>query len=74
MRHLTSLTGLGPFGAALVLVRGAGHPDVVPAAERRLRAAVAEAYGTDDLEHVAERWRPLRSWIAFLLRNAAKEG
>lgn len=73
LRHLASLPGLGPFGAALVLVRGAGHPDVVPTAERRLRAAVVERYGRDDLESIAERWRPLRSWVAFLLRNAAEE-
>lgn len=73
LRHLAGLPGLGPFGAELVLVRGAGHPDVVPTAERRLCAAVAHAYGRDDLETVAERWRPLRSWVAFLLRNAAED-
>jgi DNA-3-methyladenine glycosylase II len=73
LRHLASLPGLGPFGAALVLIRGAGHPDVTPTGERRLRAAASDAYGRDDLEAIADGWRPLRSWVAFLLRNAAED-
>jgi endonuclease III len=30
LAHLQSLPGIGPFGAMLVLARGAGHPDVPP--------------------------------------------
>ena len=67
----------GPFGAALILVRGAGHPDVLPLAEVRLKHAVAHAYGRehDDAEiaELAEAWRPFRSWVTFLLRNALDE-
>jgi DNA-3-methyladenine glycosylase II len=76
LRALERLPGLGPFSAALVLARGAGHPDVAPMHERRIRAAVADAYGipppelTDErLAAVADAWRPFRSWVSFLLRN-----
>jgi DNA-3-methyladenine glycosylase II len=76
LEHLTSLPGIGPFSAALILVRGAGHPDVLPGDERRLRRAVALAYGLGDRDATAEElaaisdgWRPFRSWAAFLLRN-----
>ena len=41
LTHLQSLPGIGPFGAMLVLARGAGHPDVPPPTLRRFRAAVA---------------------------------
>lgn len=76
LEHLMSLPGIGPFSAGLILVRGAGHPDVLPGEERRLRRAVALAYGlgdrdatADELATVSEGWRPFRSWAAFLLRN-----
>lgn len=53
---------------------GAGAPDVLPAAELRLRRAVRLAYNLprepDDAElrSRAERWRPFRAWVAVLLR------
>ncbi len=52
---------------------GAGAPDYLPTHEPRLRRAVALAYGTneptaDELEALAEKWRPYRSWVSFLLR------
>jgi DNA-3-methyladenine glycosylase II len=59
-----------------VLIRGAGAPDVLPLAEPRLRRAVVDAYGLErpptdvELEELAERWRPFRSWVAFLLRRS----
>ncbi|MGR4878257.1 DNA-3-methyladenine glycosylase family protein [Streptomyces sp. LARHCF249] len=75
---LRELQGIGPFSAELILVRGAGHPDVFPRHEPRLHAAMAEAYrlGTRTadlpvLAGIAERWQPYRSWIAFLLRARA---
>jgi DNA-3-methyladenine glycosylase II len=66
--------GIGPFSAELILVRGAGAPDVFPRHERRLRQAMASAYGLSDdpkeaePAEIAERWRPYRSWVALLLR------
>jgi DNA-3-methyladenine glycosylase II len=66
-----------PFGAELVLARGAAHPDVLPASERRLRLAVQHAYhlqtapGDKHLAAAAEAWRPYRTWVAALLRAGA---
>ncbi|WP_217915348.1 DNA-3-methyladenine glycosylase family protein [Miltoncostaea marina] len=77
LRELRELPGVGPYSAEVILIRGAGAPDVPPLAEPRVRAAVAEAYGLpappDDrrLREIAEPWRPFRSWVALLLRADA---
>jgi DNA-3-methyladenine glycosylase II len=59
----------------LVLIRGAGHPDVAALAEPRLRKSLTNAYGRPfesdaEILELAEQWRPYRSWVAFLLRSA----
>ncbi|MCA1587211.1 MAG: DNA-3-methyladenine glycosylase 2 family protein [Chloroflexi bacterium] len=74
LADLQRLPGIGPFGADLVLIRGAGEPDHFPRAERRLHGAMADAYGVDAgdvdaLEAIAATWSPFRSWIAFLFRT-----
>jgi len=76
LAELQTLPGIGPFGAELVLVRGAGEPDHFARSERRLHAAMAEAYGVDAgdvdaLAEIASRWSPFRSWIGFLFRARA---
>jgi DNA-3-methyladenine glycosylase II len=77
---LQQLPGVGPFGAELILVRGAGAVDVFPRHEKRLHAEMARRYGLPDepsieeLADVAEAWRPYRSWAAFHLRVAAESG
>jgi DNA-3-methyladenine glycosylase II len=76
---LRTLPGIGPFSAELILIRGAGHPDVFPRHEPRLHASMADAYdlgetGSHDvhrLAEIADRWKPYRSWIALLLRTRA---
>ena len=74
-----SCPGVGAFSAELILVRGAGAPDLLPTAETRLRRAVALAYGLPgeptpaELARIAEAWRPLRSWVSLLLRAALAE-
>ena len=73
LADLQRIPGIGPFGADLVLIRGAGEPDHFPRTERRLHGAMAEAYGVDAgdldaLELIAAQWRPFRSWISFLFR------
>ncbi|WP_448640516.1 DNA-3-methyladenine glycosylase family protein [Geodermatophilus sp. URMC 63] len=77
LASVRELPGIGPFSAELVVVRGAGAPDVFPAAEPRLHGEMAHRYGLADpspaeLTRVAERWRPYRSWAAVLLRAAAE--
>lgn len=73
VERLLALPGIGPFYAALILLRGAGVPDA-PAEVDPVRAAVARAYGRSELEalaayrELADGWRPWRSWVAFLIR------
>ncbi|PWI42982.1 DNA-3-methyladenine glycosylase [Streptomyces sp. ICBB 8177] len=81
LTDLRELPGIGPFSAELVLIRGAGHPDVFPAAEPRVHQAVAAEYGLDAdaaddparLARIADAWRPYRSWVATLLRVRAQD-
>ncbi|KAA9155785.1 DNA-3-methyladenine glycosylase 2 family protein [Amycolatopsis acidicola] len=74
LRQLQRLPGIGPFSAELILVRGAGHPDVFPANEQRLHDQMRQSYGVPEasvaeLAEIAEGWRPFRSWVALLLRT-----
>ena len=54
-------------------------PDVFPTAEGRLHAAMRAAYelpgsvGLEQLQQVADRWRPFRSWVALLFRTAGED-
>ncbi|WP_344582434.1 DNA-3-methyladenine glycosylase 2 family protein [Streptomyces lunalinharesii] len=81
LAELRALPGIGPFSAELVLIRGAGHPDVFPRHEPRVHRAVAAAYGLGApaaadvarLADVADGWRPYRSWVATLLRVRAQD-
>jgi DNA-3-methyladenine glycosylase II len=72
---LQQLPGIGGFSAELIVVRGAGHPDVFPRFERRLHGAMAESYGLgkepslERMEAIAEKWRPFRSWVGLLFRT-----
>jgi DNA-3-methyladenine glycosylase II len=74
LEELRRLPGIGEFSAELILVRGAGDPDHFPRHERRLQAAMADAYGLgpdptiERLVEIAEAWRPYRSWVSLLLR------
>jgi DNA-3-methyladenine glycosylase II len=64
--------GLGPFGAELVVLRGANHPDALPEHDRRLDAEIAARYGTATTrEQLAALWSPFRSWASFHLRALA---
>ena len=67
MRQLTSLPGIGPWTAEVYLMFCCGHPDVFPAADVALQAAVADAFGLGarptvrQLARIAEVWQPWRS-------------
>ena len=79
LAELEELPGIGPFSSGLILLRGVGAPDELPAKEPRLRQAVAMAYGLDespedaDLEKIAEAWRPYRTWVSLHLRTMLEE-
>ena len=69
LREVRQITGLGPFAAELVVIRGANSPDVLPENEGRLDAEIAERYGTlRPRAAIADEWRPFRSWAAVNLR------
>ena len=71
IKALQQIDGVGPFSAELILVRGAGHPDVFAKREPLLRELMVQRYGEVDLTAVADGWSPRRSWASFLLRQAA---
>jgi DNA-3-methyladenine glycosylase II len=68
---LTALRGVGRWTAEYVLMRGLGHPDVIPAADVGLQTAIGRAYGLDrkateaEVRALAEQWAPRRSHAAF---------
>ncbi len=71
--ELQRIPGIGLFSAELILIRGAGHPDVFPASERRLHDEMGHMYSLEDpsvtrLAAIAQDWRPYRSWVSFLVR------
>jgi DNA-3-methyladenine glycosylase II len=67
--QLLAITGIGPFAADLILIRGANAVDVLPRAERRLDAEIDHLYGPGvTLADVSHAWRPFRSWAAVYLR------
>ncbi len=71
---LQALSGIGPFGAEHILLRGVGVPDEMPTTEPRVPRAVALAYDLDhepdqeELVRIAVPWRPYRMWVILLLR------
>lgn len=78
LAELQELAGIGPFAADLILIRGAQHPDVFPTHERRLHEELVRAYELrdptpDELERIADRWRPYRSWVSLLLRTRRED-
>lgn len=72
--ELLSITGIGPFAADLILIRGTNAVDVLPRADRRLDTEIDRLYGRDaTLADVSEAWRPFRSWAAVHLRALREE-
>ena len=70
IERLRAIRGVGPWTAEHVLLRGCGVVDAMPTAEERVLRGIAEAYGLPETPTpeqalaLAERWRPLRMWIA----------
>jgi DNA-3-methyladenine glycosylase II len=74
LAELKQLPGIGDFSAELVLLRGAGNPDLLPLHEPRLCRGAALAYDLPEspdrawLEERSQAWRPYRTWVVLLLR------
>ena len=79
LAKLDDLPGIGPFSSGLILLRGAGTPDVLPTSEPRLDRAVAMAYNLKapptpgELRRLAQTWRPYRTWVGLHLRVMLEE-
>jgi len=75
LADLKKLPGIGDFSAGLILLRGAGFPDLVPPAEPRIARAVELAYelpgppAFEQILAISESWRPYRTWVTVLLRT-----
>jgi DNA-3-methyladenine glycosylase II len=77
MAEVRELPGIGPFYAALVVIRACGLADVLVVNEATAQHSMAELYrlpgppGPDEVARLAEPWRPFRTWAAVLIRAAA---
>jgi DNA-3-methyladenine glycosylase II len=76
--RLREISGIGPFYSALIVIRGTGFADVLPVNEPRLMSLVARLYrlpgppAPEQLDALAEAWKPLRTWAAVLIRAASQ--
>ena len=72
--QLASIPGIGAFSAEQILLHGAGHPDLFPRLDTHFHEMLRKEYRLpedvppDQLERLADSWRPYRSWAAHLFR------
>jgi DNA-3-methyladenine glycosylase II len=78
---LTEIPGVGLWTARGVLIVALDRPDVLLSGDLALRRAVQHAYGFDhlpseeEMERVAERWRPYRSLaVGYLFASEYEKG
>jgi DNA-3-methyladenine glycosylase II len=80
LERLRRLAGIGEFGSQLVRLRALSAVDELPTREPRLMGAIRTEYGLesepnlDELEALAEGWRPYRMWVAVCLRRSLAGG
>jgi DNA-3-methyladenine glycosylase II len=80
LSRLKKLSGIGEFGSQLVRLRALSAVDELPTIEPRLAGAVRDTYGLpgppdlDQLEALAESWRPYRMWVCVCLRRTLEGG
>jgi DNA-3-methyladenine glycosylase II len=80
--RLTALKGIGLWTSEVYLMFCGGHPDIFPAGDVALRAAVGDVFGHEvrpdirQVVQIAEAWRPWRSVAArlFWAHYAARTG
>ena len=72
-QRLTQIKGIGSWSADVYLLMAMRRPDIWPAGDLALAVAVKELWGLefrptpDELERIAERWRPYRAVAARML-------
>jgi DNA-3-methyladenine glycosylase II len=77
--ELRTLPGIGPFYAALIVLRALGLPDVPVTEEPRALALMGELYGLGrpatetDVGVLTDAWRPWRTWTTVLVRAAGPQ-
>jgi DNA-3-methyladenine glycosylase II len=80
LRALQELKGIGEFGSQLVRLRALSAVDELPTREPRLMGAIRDAYrlthepDLNELEELAEKWRPYRMWVCVCLRRTLTGG
>jgi DNA-3-methyladenine glycosylase II len=77
--ELTRYKGVGRWTAEYVLMRGAGHPDVLPAGDVSLQLLIGTALLgrraiEAELREATARWSPWRGWAAFSFWAARQFG
>jgi DNA-3-methyladenine glycosylase II len=76
LADLQRINGLGPVYATLVYLRSTGVTDALTLGEPRLADYLRHYYdlpaapSAAEIERLAERWRPFRTWAAVLFRVA----
>jgi DNA-3-methyladenine glycosylase II len=77
-RRLRTISGIGEFTAALIVIRALGHTDLLADAEPRLLALAGDLYGlarpatSDELRAIGAAWAPFRTWVSVLVRAAGR--
>ena len=78
--RLTQLRGIGKWTAQWALVRGLARPNALPLGDLALRRVVSNLFRegeqvTDaEVEQIAERWRPWRSYATAYLFAGMRSG
>ena len=80
VRRLTALRGVGNWTAQWAMVRGLARPDALPLGDLALRRGVSrllrngEPVSDPEVETLAQRWRPWRSYATAYLFAAMRSG
>ena len=80
VRRLTRMRGVGTWTAQWAMVRGLARPDALPLGDLALRRGVSrllrdgEPVTEAEVEVLAERWRPWRSYATAYLFAAMRSG
>lgn len=77
IQYLTQIKGVGRWTAEMQLIFALARPDVFSVDDLAIRQSMVKLYGLTEsgkalyriLEHVAEQWRPYRSWACRYLWN-----